>query len=88
MIPMPLALPPEAAIEEAFGPWFFLGLQEMLKHLPPLWAGVVLPGCAAALFLGLPLMSGRAEQATRLTFLGALGAYTVLTGLVLVQRGF
>jgi ubiquinol-cytochrome c reductase cytochrome b subunit len=88
MIPMPLALPPGAAIEEAFGPWFFLGLQEMLKHLPPLWAGVVLPGCAAALFLGLPLMSGRAEQAARLTFLGALGAYTVLTGLVLVQRGF
>ncbi len=87
MIPMPLALPPEAEIHEASGPWFFLGLQEMLKHLPPLWAGVVLPACAAALFLGLPLMSGRAEQAARLTFLGSLGVYAALTGLVLLQRG-
>jgi ubiquinol-cytochrome c reductase cytochrome b subunit len=86
IIPMPLALPPEAVVREAYGPWFFLGLQELLKHLPALWAGVLLPGSLAALFLGLPLMSGRVEQAARLTLLGILCAYTVLTGILLLQR--
>jgi len=87
-IPMPHSLPPEAVVEEAYGPWFFLGLQELLKHAPPLWAGIVLPGTLAAVFLGLPLTSGRAEQATRLALLGGIGVYALLTGFLLIQRGF
>lgn len=87
LIPMPLGLPPEAVVEEAYGPWFFLGLQELLKHAPPLWAGVVLPGLLACLFLGLPVLSGRIERAARLSLLGALGAYTLLTCFLLIQRG-
>ena len=87
LVPMPLALPPETTVQEAHGPWFFLGLQELLRHGPPLWTGVVLPGSLAAVFLALPLISGRVEQAARLTLVGALCAYTLLTVFVVLQRG-
>lgn len=85
-IPMPLALPPEAVVQEAYGPWFFLGLQELLKHFPPLWAGVVLPGVLALIFLSLPLTWGRIQQAARLSLFVALAGYTVLTLALYVQR--
>ncbi|MBS3780014.1 MAG: cytochrome b N-terminal domain-containing protein [Desulfovermiculus sp.] len=86
IIPMPLALPPQAVVQEAYGPWFFLGLQEMLKYFPPLWAGVIWPGFLALIFLGLPLTRGRGRQVARLGLYGALAVYTVLTLAVYMQR--
>lgn len=85
-IPMPLALPPEAVVQEAYGPWFFLGLQEMLKYFDPLWAGVIWPAFLALIFLTLPLTRGRGRQVSRLGLCLALAAYTVLTLTVYVQR--
>ncbi|MDZ7761476.1 MAG: cytochrome b N-terminal domain-containing protein [Desulfovermiculus sp.] len=86
IIPMPLALPPDAAVQEVYGPWFFLGLQELLKHFPPLWAGIAGPGFLAVLFLGLPLTRGQVRQTVRLCLFGALAGYTVLSLTVYVQR--
>lgn len=41
------------------GPWFFLGVQELLLHLPPFWAGIVFPAVFVGLFLFLPWLKTR-----------------------------
>jgi ubiquinol-cytochrome c reductase cytochrome b subunit len=45
-------IPPEAAPAAVEGPWFFQGIQTLLKILPPLLAGLIIP----ALFIGCLLL--------------------------------
>jgi len=55
-------IPPEAPVELVTGPWFFLGIQSLLKVAPPLWGGLVIPGIFAVCLLMLPFsrnVSGR-----------------------------
>lgn len=65
------------------GPWFFLGLQELLRYLPPLFAGIFVP---LSLLLSLFLLKDT-EQRNRhysLAFIsGWLLIYTVLTAIAL-----
>jgi ubiquinol-cytochrome c reductase cytochrome b subunit len=55
------------------GPWFFLGLQELLRYWPPFLAGVVAPLLPLGLLLWLPVESGR-----RRLFLGLIVLWLVL----------
>ncbi len=59
------------------GPWFFVGLQELLRYIQPFWAGIVWP---LALVVALVLMH-RQELAVRARnfCLGWLAAYAVLS---------
>ena len=59
------------------GPWFFVGVQELLRSLPPLVAGVLFPG-GFALALGL-LVWPRCRRPAALAALAWLAAYAVLT---------
>ncbi|GAB4342596.1 MAG: hypothetical protein Kow0089_17750 [Desulfobulbaceae bacterium] len=55
------------------GPWFFLGLQEILRTVHPFWAGIVLPAVFIAGLLWLP-HKGKG----RIYVLAGTGAWLVL----------
>lgn len=66
------------------GPWFFLGLQELLRFLPPLLAGVIFP---TTLLLALFFLQkdNRYYPQLRTFILGWLGIYTLLTTIALCR---
>jgi len=70
--------PDKIGLTHITGPWFFLGLQELLRYIPPFWAGAVIPATLiAALFL-LP----KQEQKRKLTLffmMAWLLGYAILT---------
>ncbi len=70
-VPMPLPEFTGAGGHEVTGPWFLMGMQEMLRHAPPLLAGVAVPAVFLILLAVLPLLRG---------WLAAVGRYLVLTG--------
>jgi ubiquinol-cytochrome c reductase cytochrome b subunit len=51
-------IPPEAAVSQVRGPWFFTGIQALLRILPPIWAGLVLPGLYLGTLIILPTLKG------------------------------
>ncbi|WPD23043.1 MAG: cytochrome b N-terminal domain-containing protein [Candidatus Electrothrix scaldis] len=60
------------------GPWFFLGLQELLRYIPVFWAGIFVPSIFVGALLFLP-QEGRFRRVT-FWFMGAwLLVYTVLS---------
>lgn len=40
---LPPDIPPRANVPYVYGPWFFHGIQLLLRHGPPLWTGIVWP---------------------------------------------
>ena len=47
-------IPPDATMTVVKGPWFFLGIQTLLKIMHPLWAGLFIPGLFVGCLLILP----------------------------------
>jgi len=60
------------------GPWFFLGLQELLRYIPAFWAGVVVPATIIVALLLLPTETGSRRRCLLFMVLWML-VYAVLT---------
>ena len=60
------------------GPWFFLGLQELLRYVPPFWAGIIFP---ISFFIALCLVRFDAALRKRALIYSGIWVvcYTVLT---------
>ncbi len=63
--PLPVDIPPRAEVEAVTGPWFFHGIQLLLRHFPAFWAGVVWPMIPVALLVSLAWVRGGALQIIR-----------------------
>jgi len=79
----------------AKAPWYFMGVQELLVHLHPLFAAVIVPALALALVAALPTLGGGARTTGRWfgsprgarTAIGAAVAGAVLAaGTILVDE--
>jgi hypothetical protein len=65
----------------AKAPWYFMGVQELLVHVHPLFGAVVVPALAVVLLAALPSLGGGARTSGR-WFESARGARTVLAAAV------
>jgi len=74
-------IPPDASVAVVEGPWFFLGIQSLLKVLPSFLAGLVVPGLFIGCILVLPA-AGHALRALsfseRIIRIGETGLYCLL----------
>ncbi|MBW1785149.1 MAG: cytochrome b N-terminal domain-containing protein [Deltaproteobacteria bacterium] len=73
-------IPPDAEVAVVKGPWFFLGIQTLLKTVDARLAGLVIPLAFLAILLALPLVKTSAGGAAPIS---AFLYFLVLSALVL-----
>ena len=76
LVPAPME-PEHLGVFHISGPWFFVGLQELLRYVPPLWAGVVWP---LSFVVALVLVHKQELAAKALRYCGGwLALYAIFT---------
>ena len=88
---------PLVTVDPAKAPWYFVGLQELLEHMHPLVAGVILPTVLVAFLVLVPYLD-RARAGAGVWFTSARGqrivaltaVYTaiVMAGLIVLDNTF
>jgi quinol-cytochrome oxidoreductase complex cytochrome b subunit len=78
LVRAPLGPPanPGLSLNPAKAPWYFLGFQELLVHLHPLFAVVVVPLLGALALVALPYLGFSANEPRGAWFLSATGRRT------------
>lgn len=82
--PLPPDIPPTMQVAQARGPWFFQGVQLLLRRGNPFWAGVVWPLLPLVLLAGLPYLPERIRRAGGWTVAGVW----LLHGVILAAAWF
>lgn len=84
---IPAVLPLErTGGEQVPAPWIFAGVQWLLKYMPPVWAGVILPVAVAFFLLGFPYVAKKRAKAaeTVLWTVLAVAALVTILGYLLI----
>jgi quinol-cytochrome oxidoreductase complex cytochrome b subunit len=86
---------PQVTTNPAKAPWYFVGLQELLEHMHPTLAGVIIPTLLVLFLLALPYIDQDREGAgrwftsirgRRITLLTALYSVVVMPGLIVLDN--
>ncbi len=54
---------PMVTTDPAKAPWYFVGLQELLEHMHPLFAGIIIPTILILFVISLPYIDNSRENA-------------------------
>jgi hypothetical protein len=88
---------PIVTTDPAKAPWYFVGLQELLEHMHPTLAGVIIPGALVGFLIVLPYLDTNREgvgrwfgspRGRRLVILTALYTAIVMPGYILLDNAF
>lgn len=88
---------PLVTTDPAKAPWYFMGLQELLEHMHPTIAGVLIPTLAVLFLIAVPYIDNTRAGAgkwfgspreKRITLLTALYAIVVMIAYVLLDNAF
>ncbi len=88
---------PMITTDPAKAPWYFVGLQELLEHMHPTLAGVVIPGVLVVFLIALPYIDfSRAnvgvwfssQRGRRITILTAIYTLVVMPAYIALDNAF
>jgi len=88
---------PIVTTDPAKAPWYFMGLQELLEHMHPTVAGVLIPTIAVLFLIAIPYIDHAREGAgqwwptareKRITFGTALYALVAMSAYILLDNAF
>ncbi len=84
---------PNVTTNPAKAPWYFIGLQELLEHMHPTLAGVIIPGVLVLFLLALPYLDTgpvapgwfSGPRGRRITLFSGLYALIAMPSLILLD---
>ena len=88
---------PMITTDPAKAPWYFVGLQELLEHMHPTVAGIIIPGALVLFLLALPYIDhSRADvgvwfsspRGKRITIFSALYTLVVMPAYIVLENAF
>ncbi len=88
---------PLVTTDPAKAPWYFIGLQELLEHMHPLLAGVIVPGILVLFLIAIPYIDNSrvnvgvwfsSRRGKRIAGLTALYALIVMPAYILLDNAF
>lgn len=88
---------PMITTDPAKAPWYFIGLQELLEHMHPTLAGIIIPGILVVFLISLPYidfsMAGSgiwftSKKGKKIVFFSALYTLLVMPAFILFDNAF